>query len=313
MGQCTMNRKDQWRTIKSKLRSPQDLAEYLEVPIGKLYFLARSNHHFYSRGEKPKSDGRVRVFYKPKGELKRIQTLIDRKILRYALSHPIIHSYRKRRDQLSNAKHHVAKSYVLKVDRKDFFPTITPQTVYKSFRKLGFCSSLANLFTLLCTYEGQLPQGPPTSPAIANLIQIPLATRLNALGKAHKVRPTIFGDDVYVSGSRRVKKLKNLVNRIVEDGGYNVNQEKSKVFSSKEQQLVTGVVVNKKINVQKSYRRNLRAIIHNCRFKGAGDQFNISSQKAKRQIMGKINHVKKLNRCQGEKLEREFKLIDWGI
>lgn len=302
-----MNKKDHWKTIKV----PQDLAEYLEVPVGKLFFLVRHNSSFYRRDEEPKPDGRIRVFFKPHGELKEIQRLIDRKILQHIPTHPMIHSYRKGRSQLTHARLHVGKRCIFKADRKDFFPTITPKMVDEAFRNVGFGHALAKLLTFLCTYEGQLPQGAPTSPAIANLIQVPLARRLASLGKKHSFRCSIFGDDVYVSGSPRLKKFKNLVNRIIADGGFTLNQAKSKVFTSREQQLVTGVVVNKKTNVSKDYRRKLRAINHNCHTKGVEGQFEGDPQKAMLRLKGQINHVKGLNPRHGANLERPFKSIDW--
>ena len=308
-----MNKKEHWKAIKSTLKNPQDLAEYLEVPIKTLYFLARSTASFYIKCEEPKSGGGIRVFLKPQGELKRIQKLIDRRILKHIPTHPIIHSYRKGRSQFTNAELHVGKPYVLKADRKDFFPTITPAKVDEVFRNLGFGNALARLLTSICTHEDQLPQGAPTSPAIANLIQVPLARRLDSLAKQHGVTCSIFGDDVYFSGPKRVNDLKNLVFRIIEDGGFALNQEKSKVLTSDEQQVVTGIVVNEKTNVSKSYRRAVRAIIHNCRTKGVASQFDVNPQKAKLSLKGKINHVKRLNRRHGEKLERQFNLIEWGV
>ena len=308
-----MKNNDHWKTIKSTLNSPQDLAEYLEVPIRTLYFLTRSTSSFYRKCEEPKSGGGIRVFLKPQGELKRIQKLIDRRILKHIPTHPIIHSYRKGRSQVTNAELHVGKSYVLKADRKDFFPTITPAIVDDVFRNLGFGNALAKLLTSICTHEDQLPQGAPTSPAIANLVQVPLARRLYSLAKQHGVTCSIFGDDVYLSGSQRVNNLKNLVFRIIEDGGFALNQEKSKVLTSDEQQLVTGVVVNEKTNVSKSYRREVRAIIHNCRTKGVASQFDVNPQKAKLSLKGKINHVKRLNPRHGEQLQNQFKSIEWGV
>lgn len=283
----------------------------LEVPIERLYFISRSKHLFYKKCEKLKSDGRVRVFFKPQGELKKIQSLIHQRILQYAPSHRIIHSYKKQRDSLSNATNHIGQEYVLKVDRKDFFPTIKPEMIHATLRKLGFSNNLAKLLTSICSFNEQLPQGAPTSPAIANLIQIPLAKRIDTLAEIHKVNRSIFGDDVYLSGTKRVKKSENLVRRIIEDGGFIINEDKSGVRTSREQQLVTGIVVNEKLNVSKVYRRKLRAIIHNCQTKGVASQFEGIPHEAKLKIKGMVNHVKKLNSQHGKKLQSQFEMIDW--
>ena len=307
-----MNKKEHWKVIKSKLKTPENLAEHLAVPMDKLFYLARSKDLFYRRDEKPKPTGGFRVFHKPRGELKEIQKLIHQNILQYMPTHPIIHSYRKGRSQRTNAGLHVGQPYILKADRKDFFPTITPAMVDNVFRNFEFDNALAKLLTSLCTYEDQLPQGAPTSPSISNLIQVPLARRLHSLARLHGVKCSIFGDDVYFSGPRRVNNLRNLVYRIIEDGGFALNQDKSKVLTKAEQQLVTGLVVNEKLNIPKSYRRKLRAIIHNCRTKGVDSQFGDDSQIAKSRLKGKIQHVKSLNPGQGEKLARQFHSIDWS-
>ena len=308
-----MNSRLSWYLVRDQLKTVESLAALLGVNPAKLFYLARSTERYYFRDEKPKPDGRIRVFHKPLGELKTIQKLVHRKILRYAPCHKAIHSYRKGRDQVTNATLHVGKSFINKSDIEDFFPSITLDTVRRAFRRIGCSHPVAQLLSDLCTFNNQLPQGPPTSPGIANQVIFHLARRIEKLASSHGLTLSLFGDDVFISGSKRAAKIKNLVCRIIEDEGFRVNKKphKSKVLSSNERQLVTGIVVNQKPNVSKDYRRKVRAIIHNCLTKGSKTQFHDNPLTIKNKIKGMVNHIKKLNPRHGEILESQFNLIEW--
>lgn len=299
------------RTTHSNCTSIQDLSKLLPIDPNKLQTIVRTRNHYYKREEKLKPDGRKRILHKPQGELKRVQRLLHSKWLNQLPLHDLIHSYRKKRSQLSNAKPHVGNPYMIKLDIKDFFPSIGSLRVYNLFRELNCSSSVARLLSLLTTYENQLPQGAPTSPAIANQILIPLAKRVNGLCSKLKLDASIFADDITISGAARSTKVKNLLINIIRDEGFSINTQKVKIFNPRDKKTVTGVVVNKKTNIDKEYYRQLKAIIHNCSTKGPGTQFTCNLEKAKNQILGKINHVKKFNPQRGNKLLEEFTCIKW--
>lgn len=289
----------------------QELSRLLEIRPAQLCHLAKNPHLYYLRGEKVKPDGRVRVFYKPYGELKKLQRMIHRKILKELPVHDSIHSYRKKRDQRTNALPHVGKLYMVKSDIKDFFPSIKPKMVLVTLLKLGFPEPTARILLQLTTYLNQLPQGPPTSPGIADLVLFPLARRFEGLCLKHGATFTIYGDDITISGSERILKLKNLFMRIIMDEGYTLHPDKIHVSRPSDKKKVTGVVVNKRLNIDKEYYRILRSQIHNCRIKGPAPQFKGDLSKARNSLLGKINHVKRLNANKGKQLMDEFSLINW--
>jgi len=294
------------------LSTIEDLAKFLGEKQEILVHLASNRRKYYRQDQKIKPDGRIRIFFKPYGNLKKIQTRIHRKWLKTLPAHEIIHSYRKKRDQVSNAKPHIGNPFMIKLDIEDFFPSVTGERVYKFFRMLNCSDKVATILTKLTTFRNQLPQGAPTSPVIANQILKPLVNRIDSLCSEYNFDVTVFADDITVSGTRRVIKFKNLLVRIIKDEGFKINLNKIKVLGPKDQKVVTGVVVNEKINVDSDYYRNLRAIVHNCRIKGPKTQFNGDLKKAKDQLMGKLNHVKKLNPAKGSKLIKEFKSIYWN-
>jgi hypothetical protein len=291
-----------------------DLAGLLGIGSERLNYLICKRHLLYQRGQKVKRDGRIREFYKPHPELKKIQKKIHYKILKKLPVHQYIHSYRKGRDHVTNARPHVANPYMIKLDIKDFFPSITPTMVRTTLLKLGFPRPVSRMLGLLTTYREQLPQGPPTSPGIANLVLFPLARRFERLCFAHGVECTIYGDDITVSsGLHRVLKLKNLLMRIIVEEGFEIHPQKIQVLKPRDKKKVTGVVVNKMPNIDKEYYHLLRAQIHNCRVKGPATQFPGDQRKARESLFGKINHVKKLNPLRGKILLNEFDQIKWSL
>lgn len=290
----------------------RELSVLLEQDANFLKHICRKTNIYYRRGEKIKPDGRIREFFKPQKELKKIQKAIHRKILRKLPIHFSIHSYRKKRDQISNAEPHVGNPYMINLDIKDFFPSISPSKVYTTFKKLGFSDPISRMLVALTTYQNQLPQGPPTSPGIANLVLFPLVRRFENVCVKHGVKLSVFGDDITASGSSRILKLKNLFYRIILESDYKIHPGKIKVSKPGSKKIVTGVVVNEKINVDKLYFRTLRAQIHNILIKGAAVPSEKERQKIRNSLFGKINYVKRLNATKGYNLMQEFNRIDWS-
>ena len=296
-----------WAEVRPILQSPEGLSRHLSVSEDTLFRLSRTAARFYTRREIEKG----RILNLPSGELKRIQSLIHKKVLLFAPYHASIHGYRKGRSQRSAAEPHQDKPMLLKGDIQKFFPSISPDAVLKAFRQLGISYQVSKLLVDLCTHEGQLPQGAPTSPLISNLIWSRPARRIRGFANQHGFDHTIFGDDVFISGASRAKKFKNLLKRIIREEGLSVSERKTQALPCTTRQVVLGIVVNKNLGVDKNIRRDLRQVIHNYVSKGISDPSRSNSRAAKASLAGKIAHVKYINRPQGQRLQREFKRIDW--
>ena len=296
-----------WPEIRSILQSAEGLSRHLSVGEDTLFRLSRTASEFYSRKEIDKG----RILNIPSGELKRIQSLIHKKVLLYAPYHASIHGYRKGRSQRSAAEPHQDKPMLLKGDIRKYFPSISPDAVLKAFRQLGISYQVSRLLVNLCTHEGQLPQGAPTSPLISNLIWGRPARRIKGFADQHGFDQTIFGDDVFISGARRAKKFKNLLKRIVQEEGLSISEQKTQALPFTTRQVVLGLVVNKNLGVDKDIRKDLRQVIHKYVSKGFSDPRGSNSRAAKASLAGKIAHIKHINPSQGQKLQREFKRINW--
>lgn len=248
----------------------------------------------------------------PFGELKTMQKAIQKKMLAPLLSHKIIHAYTKKRSTLTMARLHVGKQFIVKLDIRDFFPSIRPGRVCEMFKNIGLSGAPARLLTNLVTYDNQLPQGPPTSPDIAKQVLASFCDRLENLCSAHGLTPGVYGDDIYVSGSVRAKKIKNLLVHIIKQAGFDINENKIKVMEPGQRKEVTGIVVNEKLNIPKEYYRNLRAELHACQVKGPRALFGKDLKKGMNELKGKINQVKQLNKNRAKNLEKQFDLIVWS-
>src|SRR5205814_5818724 len=205
------------------------------------------------------------------------------------LVHGAVHGFLPGHSTLSNARVHRNPKVVLKMDVKDFFPTVTLPRVKGVFRKAGYREQIATLLALLCTeaprevveQDGQtyyvslgprcLPQGAPTSPALTNTLCLRLDRRLSGLARRLGYRYTRYADDLTFSlpdghaGAPRAGALMGLARRVVEAEGFRLHPDKTRVHRSGGRQQVTGLVVNGdgKPRVPRALRRQLRAAAHN--------------------------------------------------
>ena len=277
------------------LDSPQQLAEALGLSVPDLRWLAYHREaatrvHYY-RFTIPKRDGSLRAIWAPLPKLKAAQHWILHHIAEKLPVHGSAHGFLAGRSILSNAAAHADPEIVVKIDVKDFFPTVTLRRVRGVFRKAGYREQVATLLALLCTeapreivrHEGQdyyvalgprcLPQGAPTSPALTNTLCLRLDQRLTGLAKRLGWRYTRYADDLTFSlprghrGPPRVGSLLGCVKRVVESEGFRVNEKKTRVARSGGRQTVTGLVVNGTggPRVSRKLRRQLRAAVHNLR------------------------------------------------
>jgi RNA-directed DNA polymerase len=249
----------------------------------------------------------------PLDHLKRIQTQILHKVLYRYSAHEIAHGFIKRRSPRTNAAEHVGKRYVVKLDIKDFFPTMNYDMLFWFFTRLfgnraGVMSSLPlpfdtleeadlNLLVTLLTLNNKLPQGSPASPAISNLYCYEMDRRLWFLQKTFDCVITRYADDITISlnSDKDIKLLVYEVTRILRMSGFRSNRRKLVIASCGRRQKVTGIVVNNKLNTPKESWRNLRAALHQAASHG-----NLS-EKRQQQLRGQIEWLRSLNPVRGEK------------
>jgi hypothetical protein len=275
------------------LDSPQQLAEALGLSVARLRWLtyhrdaARRIH--YRRFVIPKRGGGERAIWAPLPILKAAQRWVLRNIVEKLPVHGAAHGFLAGRSTLSNAQAHTGARLVLKMDAKDFFPTVTLRRVKGVFRKAGYREQVATLLALICTEsprevveeDGQtyyvslgprcLPQGAPTSPALTNTLCLRLDRRIAGLASKLGWRYTRYADDLTFSlpegheGAPALGKLMGLVRRVVESEGFTLHPDKTRVHRTGGRQQVTGLVVNGggAPRAPRKLRRQLRAAAHN--------------------------------------------------
>lgn len=172
------------------------------------------------------------------------------------------------RSTVTGAQPHVGAAWKIHMDLKNFFPTVTVQRVYGLFKKVfRYDNQLSWLLANLACYKGRLPQGAPTSPAIANHIATPMDRNLVKLVSRMGGYYTRYVDDLTFSFRRRMSdknkvRFVGTVSEIVARNGFEVNEEKTSIISRGSRMVVTGVVVNSKASTPRWFRRNIRAAIH---------------------------------------------------
>ena len=201
-----------------------------------------------------------RTICAPSRHLKGIQRWIMAFILRKVDVSSASTAFRPGNSIIHNAAAHVAKGFLFTADIKNFFPAITIQRVIGLFKCLGYPPRVAWGLAKLTTYQGKLPQGAPSSPDIANIICRRLDGRILALARTRGWSYTRYCDDMTVSGEGNLHA--GLVSRIVEEEGFRLNNQKTRLIRRNGRQVVTGLVVNAQVGLPRHRRRTIRAIFH---------------------------------------------------
>lgn len=221
----------------------------------------------------------------------------------------VSHGYEKGLSIATNAYRHQRKKYVYNADLKDFFPSINFGRVRGYFIKdkhFKLNSDVATIIAQIACHKNQLPQGSPCSPIISNLIARKLDYKITLLAKKHKFDYSRYVDDITISTNlldispEAIERtndswvLGRELKSVIVNSGFVINERKGRMQYSHSRQEVTGVVVNRHINVSSDYYRAVRAIFHRLSNKGTfhlnGDS-NEYGIKDINKIHGAINHI----------------------
>ncbi len=337
------------------IASTGELADFLGCDHGQLAWLADARglertvgaeqlrHYRYSGRER--SGRPLRVIEQPKQQLKAIQRRILREILDQIPAHDAAHGFTRGRSVLTHASEHAGAYVVIRLDLTDFFPSVAAGRIYGIFRAAGYPEPVAHALTALTTNvvpatfwhslprpsdpaqiqahhrlgrqlaTPHLPQGAPTSPALANLAAFRLDRRLRGLAAAFGATYSRYADDLTFSGPRSLAgtagRFRQAVAEIACEEGFRINAMKSTLATSAGRQRVCGVVVNQRPNVPRRDYEVLKAIVHNARSQGPAAQNRASLPDFRAHLLGRIAWVESLNPGHGAKLRREFDRIAW--
>ena len=255
-----------WRKVQRWLaggRTVTDLCDWLQIPVTELRTVPRDCRQFLI----PKRSGGQREILAPNDRLKLVQRRIHRRLLRGLSCHPAATGFERGRCIVENALPHCGQAVVLNLDIVEFFRSTPASRVQRLFRCCGWGRGASRLLTNLCTHDGSLPPGAPTSPRLSNLVNRFLDEDLAELAAAFGARYTRYADDLTFSFAEddpfQVRSLLWNVRRILWHRGYTVHhRRKLSIRRRHQRQQVTGLVVNERPRLSRPVRRRLRAVRH---------------------------------------------------
>jgi len=266
----------------SEIKNMTILYDVLNTSYFELNSLVNDNKDkLYSRVNIPKRNGSQRKIFIPNENLLKLQRRLKIILDDSYNPHRNATGFIKNKNIVDNASIHVNKKYILNMDLENFFETITAGRVFAMFEKYFKITNKDVCFFLTricCHPDGFLPQGAPTSPTISNIISKQLDKQITKyVNKAgNTIHYSRYADDItfssnynFESGLLEIddnnykigKKIKNIIN----ESGFNINNDKTRYQTHNQHQEVTGIVVNEKLNVNRKYIRNIRAMIHSVK------------------------------------------------
>lgn len=218
------------------------------------------NHYYHYRIPKGKS-GKYRWISEPNEELKNFQTEKLQKVFYKIKPHEANHGFIPGKSIVSNAQMHVGRKFVLSMDIKNFFPNCSKDKVQKTIERF-FPSEIENLQYFL--HKESLPQGAPTSPYLANFTLYDFDENISVFTNANNIKYTRYADDLTFSYDSKnlTKALFKLINKEIKKENFWISKKKTKLMPNHKRQMVTGFIVNEKINIPREKRNLLRAWNH---------------------------------------------------
>lgn len=305
-----------------------DMAKLLGYKPNKLSWVVFKMPAKYHQFSIPKSKGGVRVISAPAPELKLLQRRLAAGLqqcweqIEHAkkIPRPISHGFRRGASIMTNAAVHRRRRYVFNADIADFFGSITFGRVWRYFEKnkdFALPTEVAKLLAQIACDDGKLPQGSPCSPVISNLIGQILDVRLATLARKHGCSYSRYADDLTFSTNKagfpksiavEIEKGKWIVGQalttILKKSYFELNPAKTRMQYRDSRQEVTGLLVNKRINVRPEYRKMVRAMTHRLTTTG---KFHVKTSKV--DLMG--HPVETTEEGKVRRLQGMFGFIDW--
>jgi RNA-directed DNA polymerase len=268
----------------------------------------------YYRSFSIEKHGKRRTICSPIYPLKNIQRALLKGLYEQVQWLECLHGGIPGRSIITNAQHHLGQHLVATFDISNFFPSTTDSMVRDCFTSMDLDSNLAEVLTKLVTLDGSLPQGAPTSMAVANLVLRPADLRLLKLCKKHGLNYTRYVDDIAISGMKDFRALTQAVRSNIEMVGHKVNQRKIRFSFSHQRQVVTGLVVNRVLSPTSSFISESKELIWRCRTEdpaSVADDQGLTLGQLKQSIEGRVRYLRSVNPKKGRRLRSLLVGISW--
>lgn len=268
---------------------------------------------YYWNFEIAKLDGGKRPISEPLPTLKNIQLWILNNILEKQPVHPFAKAYVPSKKLKENAKYHTRQKIVIALDIHNFFPSIKLEQIEQIFFKIGYSKKISFLLAKLCCLNNSLPQGAPTSPYISNLYMYYFDEKVMNYCREKGIIYTRYADDLTFSSKENIDIhfLIEFVKGELMQNNLSLNTDKTKIMHEYDSQIVTGVLVNKRMRLPKIKRYELRQEMYYVITRGVENHLkykDCTKQNYLRHLAGKVMYALYLEPSNSEFLDYKFYL-----
>ena len=282
--------------------SEKRLANALDCSPSELRQLASQAGKFYEPFDLCLPGKKPRHIDNPRGDLRRVQKLITRRILRHLPFPGFLYGSIRKRSAIQMAGRHIGSPCVVAVDIRACFPSTSDSLVRKALvQHAGFGRQTAALLTRLTTVHGGLPQGAPSSSYLLNLATMDIHSKLNRRARILGLVYTVFVDDIVVSGTNPEPMLDHIATELRESG-LQLSHKKKRVMRSSDRSVL-GLTLNPSLDAPAPFYDRIDSLIARTRERG----FMTNRQRA--QLSGMVNHVRAVNPSHGDTLSRIVELL----
>ena len=325
------------------------LAQDLDVPPAGLWRLTRSaswrrqaplSQQHYRYELLPKRTGGWRLLEVPQPWLRTLQRRVLDRLVAHVPPHEAACAYVRGRSVADHARAHAGQAVLMKFDLQDFFATVRASRVHATFVELGYSRAVARELMALCTSatpepvlerlrteggltwsqavrlrDAHLPQGAPTSAALANLCAFRLDVRIAGLARELGARYTRYADDIVLSGDaslgRAADRLEARIGAFALDEGFALNHRKTRRVTRARRQQVCNIVVNERPNLPRYEFDRLKAQLHRCATLGPSTQNRAGLPHWEHHLRGRVAWAEQVNPQKAQRLRRLLDRIDW--
>jgi RNA-directed DNA polymerase len=253
---------------------------------------------------KPGDPKKTRPIDNPSEELKKVQRKIDVMLLKPLLFPDYLHGSVRGKTIKTNAAVHLRAKTIVRVDITRYFPSLSNDHIYRVWTEVLGCSPrIGRLLTRLTTYDHHLPQGAPTSSALANIYMSTVMPKILEESRSKQVTVSTYVDDVIFSGENARQIMEPMRQALARDG-LKLASKKRQILGPKKVKVVTGVRLGRsEIRAPYEKMRDLRAGIHKLTL---GVPLPEGRKRYLESLYAKLRHIESLCERDGAKLRGQL-------
>jgi RNA-directed DNA polymerase len=263
--------------------------------------------HLYVKHDIPKKSGKLRTISAPNSGLKRIQKSININLFEPLGAHEAAYGFVKGKSIVGNAALHVGKPIVVNTDVQNCFPSVRWPLVHAALKR-DLSGKLSNnaisALIDMCTAEGVLPIGAPTSPSLLNRVLYKTDEILSKQANLKNCTYSRYADDLTFSGDDQAVGLIGAARKTLSQIGLELDDKKTNIFRRGRRQMCTGLVVNDKVNIPRRIRKRIRASVH--AYELGKDLFWDADSVGESSLRGRLEFLKMVSPKSSEKLHSRF-------